>query len=299
MKRKKTAEDILGRFAIPNLTMVLIVCYIIGYIIQIFSPDIIDFLSLNPYAIVYHLQLWRLVSWLLIPPGQLSIFTVIMLFFYYSIGTTLERTWGVFRYNTFLWTGMIFTILSSLLWLAVVLIFNGDGMGNILINGLYYPAETYFYYMAPSFSTYYINLSIFLAFAITYPNMQVLLMFVIPVKVKWLGILDVVMLVYEMITGGLALKFVIAAALLNVLIFYLTTKNLSYLRPDQIRRRTEFKRKVAKGESMNPAITRHKCAICGITEKDNPHMEFRFCSKCNGNYEYCSEHLFTHEHKLK
>ncbi|MBP5198027.1 MAG: hypothetical protein J6033_03135 [Lachnospiraceae bacterium] len=299
MKRKKTAEDIFGRFAIQNLTMVLIVCYIIGYLIEIFAPNIIDFLSLNPYAIVYHLQLWRLVSWLLIPPGSLGIFTVIMLFFYYSIGTTLERTWGVFRYNTFLWTGMIFTILAAFLWMIIVLVGYGDGSGNIVLEGTVYSAEMYFYYLSAAFSTYYINLSIFLAFAITYPNMQVLLMFVIPVKVKWLGILDVVMLLYEMVVGGIATKFVIAAALLNVLIFYLTTKNLSYLRPDQIRRRTEFKRKVARGETKSPMITRHKCAICGITEKENPNMEFRFCSKCNGNYEYCSEHLFTHEHKLK
>ena len=41
---------------------------------------------------------------------------------------------------------------------------------------------------------------------------------------------------------------------------------------------------------------RHKCAVCGRTELDAPDLEFRYCSKCAGDHEYCSEHLYTHTH---
>ncbi len=62
--------------------------------------------------------------------------------------------------------------------------------------------------------------------------------------------------------------------------------------PKQMKRRQEFKREVKNSSK----ITRHKCAVCGRTEETNPELEFRFCSKCDGNYEYCQEHLFTHVH---
>ena len=135
-------------------------------------------------------------------------------------------------------------------------------------------------------------MSIFLAFAIVYPEMQVLLMFVIPVKVKWLGILDLVLLGYSFVVGNVFVKFSVGAALINIAIFYFGIKRLTHLRPKEVKRRMEFKQKVTKAQTL----TRHKCAICGQTEQDNPDLEFRFCSKCNGNYEYCSNHLYTHEH---
>ena len=43
-------------------------------------------------------------------------------------------------------------------------------------------------------------------------------------------------------------------------------------------------------------IAKHKCAICGRTEHDGDDIEFRYCSRCVGNYEYCLEHLYTHTH---
>lgn len=65
--------------------------------------------------------------------------------------------------------------------------------------------------------------------------------------------------------------------------------------PREIKRRQEFRHEVKK--NMRPSG--HKCAICGRTEADDPTLEFRFCSKCDGNYEYCQEHIFTHEHVKK
>ncbi len=276
-------ERKFGKYAIKNLSFVLVVCYAVGYVLRIMdrSDTLIFFLSLDPYAIL-HGQVWRLVTWILIPPPSGNIFfTLIMLYFYCSIGTTLERTWGTYRYNVYLLQGMVFTIAGSFLFLAFQYVFNGNNVTeyDFLFSSLY-------------FSTYYINMSIFLAFAATFPDVEVLLMFIIPIKVKWLGVIYGVMLLFEFLQSGVDRKFAIAASMLNFIVFFITSRNMMHLNPKQIHRRQEFKRDVRR----NTGVTKHKCAICGRTEVDSPDLQFRFCSKCDGNYEYCEEHLYTHTH---
>lgn len=278
-------EKKFGRFAIPNLTLVLIMCYVAGYLLQITMPDILMFLTLDPYAIL-HGQIWRIFTWLLIPPQSLDIFTIIMLYFYYSIGTTLERTWGTYRYNVFLFSGMLLSVVASFLCLGLFCLVQKEAALSPQLLGMISAG------IGASFSTYYISTSIFLGFAMTYPEAQVLLMFIIPVKVKWMGLFELGFLLLALFTDGVPARFAIGAALLNVLIFYLSSKGYMQTSPKQIKRRSDFKREVKR----SAAVTRHKCAICGRTEEDDPELQFRFCSKCNGNYEYCQYHLFTHEH---
>ena len=197
-----------------------------------------------------------------------------MLLFYYSLGSSLERTWGAFRYNVYILSGMLFTVLGAFILYFV--------MG---------PASMFY---APAFSTYYINLSIFLAFALSYPDMQVLFMMIIPIKIKWLAWLDAAYILYDLVRGNWAVRTVIIASLLNFIIFFLATRNFSRISPKEIHRRQKFQKAVHP--KMAPGITKHKCAVCGRTENDGDDLEFRFCSKCNGNYEYCQDHLFTHQH---
>lgn len=287
-----------GKYAIRNLSMVLIICYAIGYVLQFLFPASIDFLTLNPYLILKG-QVWRLVSWILIPPQESNIFFVlIMMMFYYSIGTSLERTWGTFRYNVYLFSGMLFTVAGSFLCMGLCYIFYRD---TIAILG----AATFFQTGSIFFSTYYVNMSIFLAFAATFPDAQVLLMFIVPLKVKWVGIVYGVMLGFDFLQGigpadklgglsfmNLFYRMALLASLMNFTVFALTSRKRVMLSPKQMKRRQEFKSQVRK----NPAVTKHKCAVCGRTDESNPELEFRFCSKCDGNYEYCQDHLFTHEH---
>lgn len=272
-------ERKFGRFAIHDLTKYIIGCYIIGYIIvyasAIFNVDLLGYLSLSPYHIL-HFQVWRLVTWVLIPPSSSNIFfVVIMLLFYYSLGSALERTWGAFRYNVYILGGMLFTIVG-----AFVLYFLWGAISSTMYSLM--------------FSTYYINLSIFLAFALTYPDMQVLFMMIIPVKIKWLAWLDAAYILYDLVRGNWAVRTVIIASLLNFILYFLFTRDFRRISPQEIHRKQQFQRAVHP--KMAPGITKHKCAICGRTEKDGDNLEFRFCSKCNGNYEYCQDHLFTHEH---
>ena len=278
-------EKKFGKYAIKNLSLTLIMCYAAGYLIEMVLPGLFHFLTLNPYAIM-HGQVWRLVTWILIPPDSSNLFFVLlMLYFYYSLGTSLERTWGTYRYNVYIFSGMLFTIIGSFLMMGYCYMVRPADMVS-------YGPSVFFSAVSPLFSTYYVNMSIFLAFAATFPEVQVLLMFIIPIKVKVLGIIYGVMLIANFIQGSAYSRFAMAASLFNFVVFWITSKNHIHMSPKQVKRRQEFRREVKR----NTGVTKHKCAICGRTELDSPDLEFRFCSKCNGNYEYCQEHLFTHQH---
>ena len=286
-------ERKFGKYAIKNLSFILVFCYGVGYLLQLMdrSNILISFLTLNPYAIL-HGQVWRLVTWILIPPpGSGGLFlTLIMLVFYCSIGTSLERTWGTYRYNVYLFQGMLFTILGSFLLMGYCYLFQGEMIA-------YNTPEVFFAYISPVFSTYYINMSIFLGFAVTFPEVQVLLMFIIPIKVKWMGIAYGILLLVDLIQSPIIGRIVIGTSLLNFVVFFLMTRSAQIgmrISPRQVKRRRDFNRETRKARPVS--ISKHKCAICGKNSEDNPEAEFRFCSKCNGNYEYCQDHLFTHTH---
>ena len=283
-------EKKFGKYAIKNISVMLLLCYAVGYIIEAVNIGFLQYLTLNPYAIL-HGEVWRLVTWILNPPsslgGSMGIFFVcIMLLFYYNIGTTLERTWGTYRYNVYLFSGMLFTVVGSFVWMLIQYASAGWDMDPAYASVIFNMSSLFF-------STYYINMSIFLAFAATFPEVQVLLMFLIPVKVKWMGVLYGVMLLYDFIWEATAVgRVAIVSSLLNFVIFFLTSRSHIHMSPKQIKRRVEFKQDIKR----NTRGTRHKCAICGQTEEDDPSLEFRFCSKCSGNHEYCQNHLFTHTH---
>ncbi len=290
-------ERKFGRYAISGLTRYMILSYVIGYLFSLTGminggSGLLGLINLNPY-LIFHGQVWRLVTWVLMPPGTLSIFTVIMLFFYYSLGTALEQTWGTFRYNVYIFSGLLITLVGTIL-----VYFIGPALG------LRYTAiaPEWGSLLASAVSTYYVNMSIFFAFAANYPDMRVMLYFIIPVKIKWLAIFDAVLMLFSIITSPWFIKVIILLSLLNFVIFFLSTRNFKRVSPQEIHRKWEFKRNVnnAKRSGMkynsDGKITKHKCAVCGRTELDSPNLEFRFCSRCNGNYEYCQDHLFTHKH---
>lgn len=274
-------ERKFGRFGVENLTMYVIICYVVGYFLAYFNPSLLSMLSLEP-ALILRGQIWRIITWVIYPPSMSNVlwFVIAIVFFYYPIGTSLERTWGSFRYTLYIFSGILFSVIGAFI---LYFITGAYGIGSL-------------------FNTYYISLSVFLAYALSYPDMQILLWFVIPIKMKWMAIVYGVMVLYDMITYlrmGLWVYVVpIIASLLNFVLFFFSTRNMQRYNPKEVHRRRGFKKAVAQSR-VNPAtggITKHKCAICGRTEKDDPNLEFRFCSKCNGNYEYCQDHLFTHQH---
>ncbi len=316
-------EQKIGKWAIPNLTTVLIVCYVIGYALMTFNSNIISYMTLEP-GLILRGQVWRLITWIVIPPsgstfgGFDTFFIIIMLFFYYSIGRSLERAWGTFRYNVYIFGGMLATLIAAF-------------VSFFIFSAIYGGAVSVGWY----FSTYYVTTSMFLAFAATFPDAVVLLMFIIPVKVKYLGILYFATIVYEcigyvrQIANGGIYYFIpiiaIVASLINFIVFFFSTRDFSRYSHKERQRRRDFERKMeagrrqfaenanrarsydegmpksdarraAEGDSPKREFARHRCEICGRTELSDPDLEFRYCSKCEGSHEYCMEHLYTHKH---
>lgn len=269
------------RFGIPNLTLIMVVCYTLGFLLNRTAPSLLEWLTLEP-SMILRGQIWRLITWVLIPQSSSSfLMMILVLIAFYSLGNVLERNWGDFRYTLFIGTGILFTVIGAFLLYFVL-----GADSRLMLGGI--------------FSTYYISMSVFLAFAISYSDMSVMLWFVLPIKVKYVAFVTVAILAYDAFTdirmGAWFLIIPMVASLLNVIILFIMTRNLNRVNPKEIRRRQEFKRAVSQGQARRENITKHKCAICGRTELDDPSLEFRFCSRCNGNYEYCQDHLFTHQH---
>ncbi len=267
-------ERKFGRYAIHNLMYYIIILYGVGFVLNMIAPDFYYyFLSLNPNAIL-HGQIWRIVTFLIQPPSDSLIFIIFALYLYYMIGTQLERQWGAFRFNLYFFIGVLFHIAASIVIYLIT--------GNIYL-----------------LDTTYLNLSLFFAFAATYPDVQFLLFFIIPVKVKWLAFLNGALFLYSIIQSIMSHSYAVAICALvsiaNFLLFFFSTRNYKRVSPKEIHRKRVYRREVHNSQG----ITKHKCAVCGRTELDGEDLEFRFCSKCDGNYEYCQEHLFTHEHVKK
>lgn len=257
-----------GRYAIPNLMRYIVFLYGIGMVIQIAAPEFYTQYLMLDASLLLRGQIWRIFTFLLQCPSGSIFFFVITLYFYYMIGDVLERTWGSFRFNVYYFSGVISTVI------AAILIY--------VITGQVYYLDTTF-----------INASLFLAFAFEYPDMEVLLMFILPIKMKWLAYASMAVYAVSFIQGNLGTKIAIIVSLLNFILFFTSIIRRKGYSPKQVQRRMVYKKAVKQKQN---ASKKHRCAVCGRTEDDDETLEFRYCSRCNGNYEYCQEHLFTHEH---
>ena len=275
-------ERKIGKYAIPNLMIYLIAAYCIGFVIYTVNPHFMLMLTLSPYHIL-HGQVWRLITWILMPTDTRVFSLLIMALLYYQLGSALERSWGTFRFNVYIFGGMLFTVIGAFILYGI---YAAAGTGSL---------ETISLISSLTFTTNYINLTIFLAFAVMYPEMQILLFFIIPVKMKWMAVVYAVLIAINLILTSWGGRIAIIMSILNFLIFFLSTRNYRRVSPKEIHRKQVFKAQMREPR-RGSMVTKHKCAVCGRTELDDPNLEFRFCSKCDGNYEYCQDHLFTHQH---
>lgn len=274
MKFLRKLERNFGKYAVPNLMYYIILMYGAGIVIDLVMPGLYyQYLCLDAAAVLRG-QVWRLVTFLICPPSSGIFFNLIAMFLYYSLGTTLERVWGTFRFNLYFFSGILFHIIA-----AFVIYF---------LMGVSVPL-----------TPFYLNNSLFLAFAATFPQMQFYLYGLLPIRAYWLGIFIGAEFLYEFLFGGLIARICIGLALLNFVIFFMMTRNYSKISPREIKRKQKFKSDMKTAQAEKIRLTHHKCAVCGRTEKDDPNLEFRYCSKCEGNLEYCMDHLYTHKHVTK
>lgn len=254
-----TLEKKLRRYAVHNVTLSLIIGQVVFFLFDLAGRFIFERVVLIPDRVLAG-EWWRLITFLFIPPFTTPmIFIFFAWYLFYLMGSALEGHWGAFRYNLFLLIGYVVTV-------AVTFLFPDSIATNIFIGG-----------------------SVFLAFAYLYPDFQLYIFFIIPVKIKWLAILTWLGYAYQIITGSWSTRLLVLASITNFLLFF---GNDLLWRMKTGNRKMVFQSK----QFTNTGEPFHKCAVCGITDQSHPQMEFRYCSDCGG-LGYCTDHIFSHEHK--
>ncbi|HHX60393.1 MAG TPA: rhomboid family intramembrane serine protease [Epulopiscium sp.] len=257
-------ERRLGRFAIQNLMSYIIVAHVAILILSNFMPQVAQPLAFKLMLIpelVWQGEIWRLITFIFIPPSINPLLGAFVLYFYYSISNSLEAEWGSFKFNIYYFIGVIGTA-------AVSMVFNTEGTPDFL------------------------NLTLFLAYAKIFSEAQIRLYFLIPIKVKYLGWVYWILLIPSLIFSGWGGRMIILVSLANYFLFFGRTNIRAIKTKNQVaHRQREFKK------DRPTVIHIHRCSVCGITDRDNPDIEFRYCSKCDGRFEYCADHIFDHEHK--
>jgi hypothetical protein len=188
---------------------------------------------------------------------------------FYFMGTTLEANWGTFRYNVFLLIGYVACVASAF---ATYYVADAAGLPADL------PANNGFLYG-----------TVFLAFARLYPDFVLYIMFILPVKIKWLAMLQWIFYGLQFLGGDWMVKGMVVASVANYLLFF--GRDI-WQGAKQGHRRMKHQAGVLKGQGK----LIHKCAVCGLSSDTSPQTQFRYCSKCDGERCYCPEHLQDHEH---
>lgn len=263
MKLIDKLDRLVSKFAVRDLMKYVMLGSFLVFLVDMTSNGLFStFLYFNRNLILEG-QVWRVLTFIFVP-GSSSFFVIISFLFYFYIGRVLEMAWGTTRFNTYYFLGVLMSVIA----------------------GFFIGVTT----------TYYLNMTLFLAYAATFPDSQVNLYFVLPIKVKFLGLLYGAFIVVEFISASMAYRLAIVVSLLNFLLFFgpgFMKVQSRKSKTQKIRRNIEAAKYITRVQSI------HKCTSCGITEKDDLNMEFRYCSKCEGNYEYCEKHIRNHEHKSK
>lgn len=254
-------------FGIKNLMLVIVFANILVFLLSMFGNTNLSLsLALIPSRVLQG-EIWRLISYIFIPPTFNPFFLMFALIFYFYIGRELENYWGTFKFNLYYFTGVAINSIAAMLF-------------NVSIVGV---SD--------------LNMSLFLAYAVLSPDQILYLFMVFPIKMKYLAIVTLTILGYRFLNVNFwQFRFIIISPILNFLIFFVpyfikgSNRNIK-----NKKRKQNFEARVLNFDSSK--ISKHRCSICGRTEKDDENLEFRYCSKCNGNYEYCSDHIFDHEHK--
>ena len=256
-------------FGIPNLMRYLTIANVVFWVMNMINRPFLSYMLFNP-ALIQRGQVWRLVSFLFVPPST-GVLALLVFYFYYWIGSTLEKQWGTGQFTIYFFTGVVLTVLY--------------GFVIYWITG-----------KAVTLDSSYLYLSMFFSFAALFPDMQVLFMFFIPVKMKYLAIVDAAFFLYAMVTTPFPANLVPLVAILNFLIF--CGGELRAMLPRRPGKATiNFKKESARirREQADKLYT-HKCAVCGRTDTDYPELEFRYCSRCAGYHCFCSDHINNHIH---
>ena len=293
---------------IPNLMLYIAIGSGIVCLLSMFNGGsaLYSWLMFDKQAILQG-QIWRLFSYVFTyAPGSSPLLILVGLYFFYMLGRRVEINMGTFRFNLFYFSGMLLMAVFAMIFCPTEPVVIGDAI---------YPPEVFTYSIYTDMG-WYLHLSLLLTFAVTNPDAQFLVFFIIPVKAWFLG----VVYLFLTITTIYNLTFPICffphnlfplVALGNFLLF--AGKDVVNLLPESIRpkarhpfntakpKRTGTIPFVPKHTQSGPVVRTnapytHRCTICGRTDVTDPDLEFRYCSRCNGYHCYCEDHINNHPH---
>ena len=267
------------RLGIPGLMRYIVASNAVIFVLSMFDRSglLLQFLSMNPEAVL-HGQIWRLATYVLIPTGS-DFFIILTLIFYFWLGESLERLWGSAKFTVYYVSGMLLSALAAIL--------------VYLIDGINYPL----------YGALYVNAALFIAYALINPDATVYIFFVLPLKMKWLAIIEGALYAVQALRyasfglWGMALMPVIA--MLNLFVFFSPGlhRRVDTVRAHNRREAIQF-RKAVKEQKQQRGYN-HKCEVCGRTDTDFPNLQFRYCSKCSGYHCFCEDHIFNHTHHVE
>lgn len=276
MKWIDRLETKLGRWAVPNVTAILIAGQVLTYLASAapepLGPRVFENVLFMPDKVVAG-EWWRVFTFLFTPPSTNVLFAFFFWYLFYLFGTTLEENWGALRYNIYLLLGYVASIVMAFVaWFAVG--FAGQAGTNAFLYG-----------------------TVFLAFARLYPEFTMYIFFVLPIKARWLATFQWIFYgVNFLLSPSWLERALIAAAVFNYLVFF----GRDIVRDMRHRhRRMQFQSKSLQGKGKNGPRGRrmeHACHVCGLSSADAPRTQFRYCSECGGDLCYCPEHIGNHEH---
>ena len=282
MKKSLTdkLEARLGRFAIPNLALYLVVFQLGVFILAAFQVSPADprtgihIFSFVPALAFGEGELWRLFSFILLPIHTPTVgftigwvgalFTAIAFYIFYMMGSSLEERWGAFRFNLYVLSFVLLTVLF--------------GFVAWLLGGGIFPADPYYLYLA-----------VFIAFGTMYPDIEFLLFFILPVKVKWLAVAAFTLTAIAAIGAGNLWELLAFGAVVGTYGIFFGQHWL--FRARSAKRRATYEKQVrsVEGEAF------HRCDACGRTDITDPDRDFRYIKKDGESFCYCANFLQTGE----
>lgn len=278
-----------GKYYIQNLMLIVTMGSAAFYLFSmVFGSGILSYFTLDPGKILQG-QIWRLVTFIFVTPSSSMLF-LFTIYFYYIAGSSLENVWGEFKFNVYYLVGIISTIIVAFISYFL--------LKSSVLSSLHFLNSYRSYFENIMLAATLMNLSLFLAYAKIYPDAELYLFFILPVKIKWLGYLNWGIIVLTLIKGIIDLNIVgilfTIVPIVNYLLFFAKSNyRQTKMRTNSVIRMKDYKKKVNAGKKSYI----HKCEVCGITNEQDPDMEFRYCSKCAGKHCYCEKHILNHEHK--
>ena len=251
----------LGKLAIERLITFVVGGMALVFVLGKLRPPFVLQLYLVPQLVTT--QPWRLVTFLFLPDSWSLIWILFSLYFTYLIGNSLEQTWGAFKLNVFYLLGVLGTIGAALI--------TREPQTNL-----------------------WLNLTLYFAFATLFPDYQIRLFMIIPIRVKWVAMVGAAFIIYQFVAGDLGLKAAIGASFANYLLFFgghlvsLAKGRRAEVR--QAARRTSMR----ASEPSKEETDMRACAICGARQVDGADIRVCSCEKCGQPRALCLEHARNH-----